>query len=91
MQWQISRETPNQTSSTAEEIPQWNTSLALTTPKLGRVEAALSIIGNTVRIRLAADSAESVPKLSNRLAKLQSALEAAGLKPAGLQVRDGNT
>ena len=93
MQWQISREPSDQTSSgsTQEVSQQWNTTLALTTPTLGRIEAALNIAGNTVKVRLAASSAESVSKLNSHLARLQSALEAAGLQPVGIQVRDGNT
>jgi hypothetical protein len=90
MQWQISRETPDRADAPADEMSQWNTSLALTTPVMGRIKAALGISGNMVRIRLAADSPESVSKLRSRLATLQGALEAAGLKPVGLQVRDGN-
>lgn len=86
MQWQISRDAPNQPRLAAQEAEKWNTSLALTTPGLGRVEAALGVTGNTISIRLAADSPESVSKLNRHLPKLHSALEAAGLKLAGLQV-----
>lgn len=91
MQWQISREAPERPDMTPDETEQWNTSLALTTPRLGRVEAALGVSGNTVRIMLAADSAESVSKLNSRLPALISALEAAGLKPVRLKVQNGNT
>lgn len=91
MQWQIDREAPKQTGATLEEpVEQWNTSLALTTPRLGRVEAALGIAGATVRIALTVDSPESMSKLNARLPALKSALEAAGLKPVGLQVLDGS-
>jgi hypothetical protein len=103
MQWQISRETPQQSNTAPSEIEQWNTNLALTTPMLGRIEAALGVANGTVKIRLAADSAVSVSKLNRHLPALKSALEAAGLTPIGLQVstvktdasvepkRDGNT
>lgn len=90
MQWQIDRETPRQSGAPAVQPEQWNTSLALTTPRLGRIEAVLGISGNGVRIALTADSAESVPKLDARLSALKSALEAAGLKPLVLQVQHGN-
>ena len=90
MQWQISREAPDRSNAAPDETEQWNTSLALTTPRLGRIEASIGITGSTVRLRLAADSPESVPKLNNRLPALKLALEAAGLKPVGLQVQNGN-
>jgi hypothetical protein len=88
MHWQISRDTPDRAPFTPRDTEQWNTSLALTTPRLGRVEAVLGIAGNTVRIRLAVDLADSVSKLNSRLPALQSALEAAGLKPIGLLVQN---
>lgn len=90
LQWQISREAPDRSGTSPDETGQWKTSLALTTPRLGRIEAALGIAGDTVRIALAADSPESAPKLEKALPALKSALEAAGLKPIGLKVQDGS-
>ena len=90
MQWQISRDAPDQAAAINDTEQHWNTSLALTTPRLGRVEATLGIAGNSVRIKLAADSVASVTALSGHLTSLISALEAAGLNPVGLQVQDVN-
>ena len=90
MQWEISRDAPERSASSDDTDQRWNTSLALTTPRLGRVDAALGIAGNSVRIRLTADSTASSTKLSSHLANLITALEAAGLNPVGLQVQDVN-
>ena len=90
MQWEISRDAPERSASSDDTDQRWNTSLALTTPRLGRVDAALGIAGNSVRIRLTADSTTSSTKLSSHLANLITALEAAGLNPVGLQVQDVN-
>lgn len=88
MQWQVSREAPDQSNPSPDETGQWDTTLALTTPKLGRIEARLGISDDAVRIALVAQTAETAPKLTNQLPKLQAALKAAGLTPVGLQVRN---
>lgn len=86
IEWQISRDAPGKSSAEPNDTGQWNTSLTMTTPKLGRIEAKLGISGNRVHINLAADSTVSMSKLSQRLPALATALEASGLNPAGLQV-----
>jgi hypothetical protein len=89
MQWQISRDSNPQGQTSDDEASQWTTSLALTTPQMGRVEATINLSRNSVNIKLAADSAGSASALNARLSALASALDAAGLKPTLLQVRHG--
>ncbi|QID17319.1 flagellar hook-length control protein FliK [Nitrogeniibacter mangrovi] len=75
-----------------EPIP-WKTTLRLTLPELGGVEARLELDRSGIRIRLSADSAESVRSLNTGRSTLASALEAANvpLKNLHVSLRDGRT
>ncbi|MCU0870210.1 MAG: flagellar hook-length control protein FliK [Burkholderiales bacterium] len=64
----------------------WVSSLRLTLPRLGRVDARLELRGATLRIGVDADAAAAAA-LADRLAPLQAALEARGLAVAALAVR----
>jgi hypothetical protein len=73
-----------------EEHP-WKTTLRLTLPQLGGVEAKLELDRSGIRIRLAADGAEAVRSLNTGREALASALEAANvpLRTMHVSLRDG--
>lgn len=89
LEWQIARDAPDRPAPQAPETEKWNTSLALTTPRLGRVQAQLAIAGNTVTIKIEAGSPESGYKLRQHLPALTAALNASGIAVAGVQIKDG--
>lgn len=66
--------------------PTWNTTLRLTLPRLGGVEAQLHLTAAGVALRLRADDAATIRALDASGAALASALEAANLKLTGLVV-----
>ncbi|MCB1959000.1 MAG: flagellar hook-length control protein FliK, partial [Rhodocyclaceae bacterium] len=74
---------------TAAEGPDgatWNTTLRLTLPHLGAVEARLALDGAGLKIRLAADSDAAVGTLNRDRATLAKALAAADIAVRDLQV-----
>ncbi|HQZ02156.1 MAG TPA: flagellar hook-length control protein FliK [Thauera sp.] len=64
----------------------WNTTLRLTLPRLGNVEAQLHLTPAGVALRLRTDDTATMNVLDARAAELASALEAANLKLTGLVV-----
>lgn len=64
----------------------WNTTLRLTLPRLGSVEAQLHLTPAGVALRLRTDDTATMSALDARAAELASALEAANLKLTGLVV-----
>ena len=70
--------------------PTWNTTLRLTMPRLGGVEAQLHLTPAGVALRLRADDPPTIRALDAGGAALASALEAANLKLTGLVVEPRN-
>ena len=70
--------------------PTWNTTLRLTMPRLGGVEAQLHLTPAGVALRLRADDPATIRALDAGGAALASALEAANLKLTGLVVEPRN-
>ena len=70
--------------------PTWNTTLRLTMPRLGGVEAQLHLTPAGVALRLRADDPATIHALDAGGAALASALEAANLKLTGLVVEPRN-
>lgn len=70
--------------------PTWNTTLRLTLPRLGGVEAQLHLTPAGVALRLRADDAATIRALDAGGSALASALEAANLKLTGLVVEPRN-
>ena len=64
----------------------WNTTLRLTLPRLGSVEAQLHLTPAGVALRLRTDDTATMSALDARASELASALEAANLKLTGLVV-----
>ncbi|HRM69945.1 MAG TPA: flagellar hook-length control protein FliK, partial [Thauera phenylacetica] len=71
-----------QAGEEAENV--WNTTLRLTLPRLGGVEARLHLTPAGVALRLVADDRSTLQTLDGGAAALASALEAANLKLTGL-------
>ena len=90
VEWRI--EDPERDDGTAEEETArgWDSTLRLTLPRLGGVEAVLHLSGNQVALRLRADEADTLVALDSGAAALASALEAVDLKLSGLIVEPRN-
>lgn len=73
-----------------EAEPTWNTTLRLTLPRLGGVEAQLHLTPAGVALRLRADDDTTLQALDGGAAALASALEAVSLKLTGLVVERRN-
>ncbi|WIM06714.1 MAG: flagellar hook-length control protein FliK [Candidatus Nitricoxidivorans perseverans] len=87
MQWEIGREDIHDREGTdAGEAERWSTTLRLTLPRLGEVDAMLQLAAGGVRIRLAA-AGDATDDLRNAGPRLGDAIEAAGLKLIGLEIR----
>ncbi|MDQ2138602.1 flagellar hook-length control protein FliK [Alcaligenaceae bacterium B3P038] len=76
MQWEIERRQAAQAAS-PDAPPSWATKIAVTLPRLGRVEATLNLVGNDIVMRLVAP--ESEPDIRASSAVLRSQFQAAGL------------
>lgn len=90
LDWAIQRDAVEERDAgnpDASNAPRWSTSLRLTMPILGTVDATLQLAGNGVRIRLAADSA-AAPSLREQAPGLMQALAAAGLNVQTLDIRN---
>jgi hypothetical protein len=70
----------------ADDIP-WRTRLTLALPKLGTVDAELTLTGATLAVRVQA-SAGGAARLSAQSEALRGRLEALGLTLAGLSIRE---
>lgn len=92
MEWRVkereSDESGNQTEQEQGELP-WETTLALTLPRLGAITASIVLEGGTVSAQLATVSEEASLLLENGIAELHEQLLAAGLEPGKLSVRHG--
>ncbi|ATE59433.1 flagellar hook-length control protein FliK [Thauera sinica] len=69
-----------------EPAPEWKTTLRLTLPRLGGVEAELHLTAAGVALRMRADDPAAIAALQERRAELQSALDAAALPLTGMVV-----
>lgn len=85
LEWQV-REEAGGGGEGNEEPNTWATELRLTLPRLGGVTARLSLAGERLTIGLDATEASTLESLREALPALERALQAAGLKPAGIGV-----
>ncbi|WP_434632949.1 flagellar hook-length control protein FliK [Chromobacterium sp. CV08] len=69
-----------------EDIPTWNTSLALELPALGGMAVRVRLVGQTVQVSFKADEEDTGQMIRQHAARLQSGMAAAGLTLAGLMV-----
>ncbi|WP_407278256.1 flagellar hook-length control protein FliK [Aromatoleum evansii] len=91
MEWEIEDPQRDDESGSDEQPPEWKTTLRLTLPRLGGVEASLILTPAGVALRLMADDDATVAALANARAALDSALEAANVPLTGFvaERRDG--
>jgi hypothetical protein len=82
LEWQDARGQAN-----AEEAEPWQTTLRLSTPRLGTLEAALSLGPAGVRMALSTAASDSAATLRAHVAELESALAAAGVPLRGFSAR----
>lgn len=85
MQWEIERDA-RQGGAVADEPVGWRTSLRLTLPRLGEVEARVHLVGKNVHLVLDMPDAV-VPDLQQAVPLLQKALALAGLTLQPVQAR----
>jgi len=76
MQWEIERR-QQAPSASPDAPPSWATKIAVTLPRLGRVEATLNLVGNDIVMRLVAPEGEPDIRASSEV--LRSQFQAAGL------------
>jgi hypothetical protein len=92
MDWQVQWENPpSRQGEEAESPTAWSTTLSLTTPHLGRIDATLQLVGGGVRIALQAPAGGSAADLLKEAPALASALSAAGVPMVAFQVRNETT
>lgn len=90
MDWEIERETEREADGSGDEDARWRTSLALTTPRLGRVAANLHLTLKGVSITLATPDDGSAVELRDAAPQLAQALLAAGVPLLALRVNEAN-
>lgn len=89
MEWEIRRDPEHRAASETDAAP-WTTRLSLAMPRLGQVEANLSLSGKTLNIALKAPAGAPAIELKARSGELATALEAAGISVRGIQVQHGD-
>lgn len=90
VEWAIEREQVEDRdgrSGDTGEAARWTTSLRLSMPNLGTVDAILQISGDRLRIRLATTEAETASDLNRQGSELTETLANAGLKVQSLDIR----
>lgn len=87
LHWQLEWQEQSGTNRPDEDALPWQTTLRLTTPRLGSLEATLQLGQAGVRISLNAAETRSAEEMRERSAELFQSLEAAGLTLLGLTVR----
>lgn len=86
MDWQIEWEDEREADGSGDEEARWRTALALTTPRLGRIEAKLQLSARGVSIALATPADSSAGDLRAAAPELAKALSAAGVPLLDIKV-----
>ncbi len=84
MEWEIEEPGEEQRNADGEPDPRWNTTLRLTLPSLGGVEAQLHLTPAGVAVRLIADSEATRDALDAAQGRLAEALDAVNVPLTGL-------
>lgn len=84
MEWEIEEADQERRNDDGEPDPRWNTTLRLTLPGLGGVEAQLHLTPAGVAVRLIADSEATRDALDAAQGRLAEALDAANVPLTGL-------
>jgi hypothetical protein len=80
MEWRVEEREPQHTAGEQENGADWQTSLRLHMPRLGSVEAALSLTSRGIQLKLNAEESRVVNLMQQRQGELQQSMEAAGLQ-----------
>jgi hypothetical protein len=88
LEWQIEWRQEREADGSEEEGMRWQTTLSLTTPRLGRVDALLQLTRQGVRIALATPAGASAADLREQSPTLAEALSAAGVELLSFLVRE---
>lgn len=88
MEWQIEQQEEREADGSEEETMRWQTTLSLTTPQLGRVDAVLQLTRQGVRIALATADSASAANLREQAPKLADALLSAGVELLAFLVKE---
>lgn len=88
MQWEVEEQARDAAheADPQDAPPNWHTRLRLDLPRLGELNAALTLSSSGVQIRLDAASAASAALLQGRRAALHAALAEAGVPPAAIDI-----
>jgi hypothetical protein len=87
--WAIQRDSVDDRDAAVAEgtdAPRWSTSLRLSMPRLGTVDAVIQLVGDRLRIRLAAEEG-AASDLRQQAANLTDAMANAGLAVQSLDIR----
>lgn len=87
--WQIEPDDQRASGARTDADQGWTTSLRLTTPRLGEINARLSLAPQGVGITLSAPDAASVADLRDAVPVLEKSMTAAGVPLLAMQVRRG--
>lgn len=87
LDWQIEPDDQRSDAGTADEERGWTTSLRLTTPRLGEIDARLSLTPQGARIAIVTPVGASAADLLDAAPVLEKSMAAAGVPLLALQVR----
>jgi flagellar hook-length control protein FliK len=76
-------------AATSDEAQRWNTTLRLTMPRLGAVDATLQLAGDALRVRLATTSDHAAADLRGGVQDLAHGMKNAGLTLQSVDVEHG--
>lgn len=87
--WEIERESAGEhgAGQPGEEAPRWATTLRLTMPNLGALDATLKLAGGQLQLRMSAASAAAAESLRSQLPDLAQSLEQAGVPLQSAEIR----
>jgi len=90
MDWEIERERSEDRTGTTHDSGEdrWSTTLRLTMPQLGTVDATLQFAGNSLRLRMASSSDDATASLRQQAPALVQALADAGIALQSLDIRN---
>jgi hypothetical protein len=90
--WEIEhdRTEDRNAADTTDEAPRWSTTLRLSMPRLGSVDATLHLAGNGLRASLAAASGDTAADLRGRTQELAQGLKNAGLILQAIEIKHGD-
>lgn len=89
MDWEIERDQAQERDARPEtnETARWSTTLRLSMPQLGTVDATLQLAGNTLRLQMASSSDDATLSLRQQAPMLAQALADAGISLQALEIR----